>query len=434
MSIDGSTVTPTAPEGVAQIEPVALTEATRPAGRDVGGCPVMHEDFSPIRRAECHWEWADRLREQSPVYFNTFAQGYWIFTRNDAVRDIYKTPEVFSSESITPWEPEPIYRFVPTQIDAPDHIKYRRILNPWFSPRAVDEAEPMMRELCRRLVEQTAPLGGCNFVNEFALRYPTEAFLAVIGVDTREADKFVRWVEDFFAGFGGDAAKLETMAGALTAIREHWVAALAERRDDPEPRPRDLASFLMHATYDERPLSEDEILDMLTVLVLAGLDTTRGELGYMFRHLATHPEHRRRLIEDPSLVPSTVEEVLRYYTIVFGDGRKVTRDIEFHGVQLKQGDMVYGLVSGANRDPRAYEDAHEFQLDRKRNNHMGFASGPHRCLGQHLARREMQIAVEEWLKAIPDFRLAPSEDELFERGGGAMMTLIDLPLVWEVAS
>jgi cytochrome P450 len=154
----------------------------------------------------------------------------------------------------------------------------------------------------------------------------------------------------------------------------------------------------------------------------------------MFRHLATHPEHRRALIDDPSLVPSAVEEVLRYYTIVFGDGRKVTRDTEFHGVELKQGDMVYGLVSGANRDPRAYENADEFQLDRKRNHHMGFASGPHRCLGQHLARREMQIAVEEWLKAIPDFRIAPGDDELAERGGGAMMTLVDLPLVWEVAS
>ena len=114
----------------------------------------MHEDFSRAREVGSHWEWADELRETAPVYFNTFAQGYWIFTRHDAVRDIYKTPEVFSSESFTPWDPEPIYRFVPTQIDAPDHIKYRRILNPWFSPRAIDAAEPMMRELCRKLVEK----------------------------------------------------------------------------------------------------------------------------------------------------------------------------------------------------------------------------------------------------------------------------------------
>ena len=404
------------------------------AARVTGGCPVMHEDFSPRRAAGTHWEWADELREGSPVYFNTFAQGYWIFTRHDAVRDIYKTPEIFSSESFTPWEPEPIYRFVPTQIDPPDHIKYRRILNPWFAPRAIDAAEPMMRELCRRLVETTAQAGRCNFVNEFALRYPTEAFLAVIGVDPSNADQFVRWVEDFFAGFGGDATKLAPMTKALQDIREYWVKALAERRGEAEPREGDLACYLLHATFDERPLSDTEMLDMLTVLVLAGLDTTRAELGYMFRHLATHPEHRRALIEDPELIPSAVEEVLRYYTIIFGDGRKVTRDLEFHGVQLKRGEMVYGLVSAANRDPAAYEQADEFVPGRKRNNHMGFASGPHRCLGQHLARREMQIAVEEWLRVIPEFQITGGEEQLVERGGGSMMTLLDLPLEWDVTS
>ena len=127
--------------------------------RDLGGCPVMHRDFSPPMPAGCHWELAKELREGSPVYFNTFAQGYWIFTRYDAVRDMYKQPEIFSSESITPWQPDPIYRFVPTQIDAPDHIKYRRVVNPWFSPRAIDDAEERMRALCRQLVEEVAPSG-----------------------------------------------------------------------------------------------------------------------------------------------------------------------------------------------------------------------------------------------------------------------------------
>jgi cytochrome P450 len=175
------------------------------------------------------------------------------------------------------------------------------------------------------------------------------------------------------------------------------------------------------------------LLDMLTVLVLAGLDTTRATLGYIFWHLATHPEHRRRLVAEPELIPSAVEEALRYYPIVFGDGRKVTRDAEFYGVQLKKGDMVYALVAGANRDPRAYEQAGEFVVDRQRNNHMGFANGPHRCLGMHLARRELQLAVQEWLRVIPDFGIAGPE-ELTERGGGAMMTLTSLPLAWEVGS
>jgi cytochrome P450 len=396
-------------------------------------CPVFHQDFSEPQPLGCHWALADRLREQAPLYFNSFAQGYWIFTRHDAVKDIYKTPEVFSSESITPWVPEPVYRFVPTQIDPPKHIKYRRILNPWFSPRRMGEAEPQLRAICRRLVEETAPQGRCNFVKEFALRFPTEAFLGVVGIDLAHADRFLVWVEDFFRGFGGDMESQDVMAGALQGIRGFWVDALEERRGEPEPRPGDIASYLMHASYDdERPLTDDELLDMLTVLVLAGLDTTRAQLGYMFRHLALHPEDRRRLIAEPEIVPYAVEEVLRFYTMIFGDGRKVTRDLEFHGASLKKGDMVYALVSGANRDPRAWERANEFVLDRRKNNHFGFASGPHRCLGMHLARREMQIAVEEWLRAIPDFRLVP-DGPIMERGGGAMTAPLDMPLEWDVA-
>jgi cytochrome P450 len=401
--------------------------------RDLGGCPVKRLDFSQPRAACSYLRQADELREEGPLFFNSCAQGYWVFTRHEEVRDIYRHPEIFSSESITPWEPDPVYRFVPTQIDPPDHIHYRRILNPWFSPRAVDAFEPRVRKVCRRYVEEIAPLGACEFDSAFALSYPTEVFLAMIGVDVSSTERFVGWVEDFFAGFGGDPGGLERMAAALGAIREYWTEAFAEQRGEPEPREGDLASHLLHATFADRPLTETEILDMLVVLVLAGLDTTRGSLGYLFRHLATHPDHRRRLIADPELIPSAVEESLRFYTIVFGDGRKVTRDLDFHGAKLKKGDMVYGLVAGANRDPRVYERADEFVLDRKKNHHLGFASGPHRCLGAHLARREMQVAVDEWLRLIPDFRIA-ADEPLVERGGGAMTALQGLPLVWEVGA
>ena len=398
-----------------------------------GGCPVVHLDFAPTKEAGCHWAQAEELREAAPAYYNDFGSGYWIFTRHDAVRDIYKTPELFSSESITPWEPEPAYRFIPTQIDPPDHVKYRKILNPWFSPKAVEEAEPRMRELCRGLVAEIAPRGECEFIGDLALLYPTAVFLSFVGVPVSEADRFVAFVDDFFGGFSGDPEKLPAMAAALQGIRDYWEAALAERREDQAPREGDLAGYLMHATFEDRPLTDTEILDMLQVLVLAGLDTTRGQLGYMFRHLADHPEHRRRLIEEPELIPNAVEEALRFYTIIFGDGRKVTRDTEFYGVPLKKGEMVYGLVSGANRDPRHYERAGEYVIDRERIHHMGFANGPHRCLGAHLARKEMQVVVGEWLAQIPDFELAPSEP-LVERGGGAMLSLADLPLRWEVGA
>jgi cytochrome P450 len=416
---------------------VAMTDtASEPLGmpdRDVAGCPVIHLATWAPQEAGSHWRKADELRETSPRFFNTLAQGFWVFTRHDEVREMYQRAELFSSESFTPWEPEPVYRFVPTQIDPPEHQKYRQILASWFSPGAVNKIEPVARELCRPLVEDIVSRGGCDFVSEFAIRYPTEVFLTVLGLPAQEADLFVPWVEAFFAGFGGDPdpAKQQGMVDALTSIRGYWEAALAERRGEPEPREGDLASHLLHATIDSRPLSDTELLDMLTVLVLAGLDTTRGQLGYLFRHLATHPDDRRRLAEEPRLVPSAVEESLRLYTIIFGDGRKVTQDTEFHGCPLRRGDMVMGLVSGANRDPRVYDRASEFVIDRKANAHLGFAAGPHRCLGAHLARKEMQIATEEWLRLIPDFRIA-TDAPLRERGGASMLTLLSLPLAWDV--
>ena len=398
-----------------------------------GGCPVIHEDYSRPHEACSHFRLADAMREESPVFLNRFAQGYWVFTRHDAVAEIYKRGDLFSSESITAWEPDPAYRFIPTQIDAPDHVKYRRIVNPWFSPRSMEDADGRVRAICRRYVEELAPLGACEFATGFALQYPTEVFLAVIGADEGMTDQFVAWVEDFFKGFGGDPEGVEPMHAALASIRGYWQAVLDDRRGDAAPRDGDLASHLMHTTFDDRPLTDDERLDMLEVLVLAGLDTTRGTLGYVFKHLAEHPEHRRRLISEPELVRAFVEEALRYYPIIFGNARKVVRDTDFHGVQLRKGDMVYGLVGGANRDPRHYDRAGEFVIDRKRNSHFGFASGPHRCLGMHLARRELQVAVEEWLRLIPDFEIAATAP-VMERGGGSMLTLLSLPLTWKPPS
>src|SRR4051794_6393071 len=168
-------------------------------GEEVTGCPVMHQDFSTTRDLGDYWQIANDLREGCPHFYNTYeGGGYWVFTRHDAVKDIYKTPEIFSSESITPWEPNPIYRFVPTQVDQPEHIKYRRILNPWFSPKAMDSARPMMQEICRSYIDSLVARGECEFINDFALLFPTAAFLSVIGVDLEHTPQFAKWVDEFF--------------------------------------------------------------------------------------------------------------------------------------------------------------------------------------------------------------------------------------------
>jgi cytochrome P450 len=397
-------------------------------------CPMIHEDLALTRQLGAHWALADRLREEGPVIFNSHAQGYWIFTRYEDVKEIYKNTELFSNESIAPWDPDPSYRWIPSLLDPPEQLKYRQIVNPWFAPGEMQAAEPTIRTICRRLVEETAPLGGCDFMKGFALRFPTEGYLNVIGVDLANADAMTTWIEEFWRGYAEpDRADQEPMDRALAKIRKFWTDVLAEHRADPSAHPDGIVPYLVSARYDDaRPLTDEELLDMLSILVLAGLDTTRSALGYLFHHLALHPKDRRRLIDEPELVPAAVEESLRFHTQIFGGGRKVTRDAEFHGVQLKKGDMVYNLVAAANRDPSAFDRADEYVIDRQQNNHFGFGSGVHRCVGLHLARREIRIAVEEWLRVIPDFWLA-DDAPIDERGAGITEPL-RLPLVWETKS
>src|SRR5215207_1517885 len=378
-------------------------------GRDLAGCPVGHLLLSQDRPAGEYWRIGDELRETTPAFFNTHAQGYWVVSTYEQVRDLYQTVDLFSSESFVAWDPDPPHRFVPTQIDPPEHIKYRQLLNPKFSPGAITRAEPRARAIAADLIAELAPRGKCDFVAEFGIRFPTEVFLALIGLPTADADFLVPWVDDFFLGLNGAEDKLPGMVAALEGIRGYFVDVLAERRRNPRDTEEDLVSHLLSSKVDGDPLGEEVLLDMCTVLVLAGLDTTRGQLGYLFQHLAEHDDDRQRLIDDPSLIPSCVEESLRYHSIIIGDARKATRDAEFHGCPLKKGDMVLGLVASANRDPRHYDRADEFVLDRRGAHHLGFAAGPHRCLGAHLARKEMQVAVEEWLKVIPHFRIATDE-------------------------
>ncbi|MET0325529.1 MAG: cytochrome P450 [Ilumatobacteraceae bacterium] len=396
--------------------------------RDVGGCPVKQFSVFDDQEAGRYWAEAAALREETPSFFNAHAQGYWVVTRYDAVKELYQNVDLFSSESFTAWEPDPPYRFVPTQIDPPDHIKYRQLLNPRFSPGAVDRADESMRAIGRRMVREIAVAGRCDFVVEFAIRFPTEVFLTIIGLPTEDADRLVPWVEDFFHGLNGAEDHVAGMVSALEGIRGYFVDVLAARRDAPGDPSTDLVTHLLQSTVDGEPLSDVVLLDICTVLVLAGLDTTRGQLGYLFQYLAEHPDVRQRILDDPSLIPACVEESLRMHAITIADARKATRDADFHGCPVKKGDMVMGLVAAANRDPRHYDRPDEFVLDRKGAHHLGFAGGPHRCLGAHLARRAMAVAVEEWHATIPHYRIA-ADGPLFERGG--QLALLSLPLVWD---
>jgi cytochrome P450 len=390
------------------------------------GWPVIHYDFGARRRLHGFHRELDELRERSPFYWSTYGPvGFWMIMRYDEVREAYQRYEVFSSDSIDPLDPDPAYRFIPTLVNPPDHVKYRQVLNSWFSPAAVERITPTARSICAADIDRIVGSGSCDFIADFALLYPTEVFLGILGLPVEDAELFVPLVDRFFVHFyGEDKAPIADIAGS---IQGYFTEVLADRRKNPRDPSVDFVSYLLNATVFDRPLSEQELLDICFVLVLAGLDTTRGQSGYLWHHLATHDDDRRRIAADPGLGKGAIEETLRLYTIIIGDGRKIAQDCDFHGVPLKQGQMAWLSVAGANRDPRVFEDPTTFKIDRYGNKHLGFAGGPHRCLGAHLARQEMAIALEEWHRRIPDYRLG--EAPVYERGG--MLTLFSLPLEWD---
>jgi cytochrome P450 len=210
----------------------------------------------------------------------------------------------------------------------------------------------------------------------------------------------------------------------MNDVMAYFSALIDEKRARPQD---DLVSAAAGWKIDDEEIPMEKLLSMCLLMFMAGLDTVAAQLSWNFYHLATHPEDRRRLVDDPALIESAVEEFLRFYTIV-RPSRKVMRDIDFHGCPMKAGDMVHIPLAAACRDPKAFPDADQVLIDRAQNQHIAFGAGPHRCLGSHLARRELRIAMEEWHRRIPDYRI-PEDADLIAHSG-AEISVERLPLVW----
>jgi cytochrome P450 len=263
-------------------------------------------------------------------------------------------------------------------------------------------------------------------VAEFAIRFPTDMFLATLGLPIEDGAQFLVWVEKIFAGFFGTDPQ-----GAMTAeaaMHEYFDAAANDRIRHPWDPDTDFLTRMTNAEIDGEKISRHDLLVICLTLMAAGLDTTRSALGYIFHHLATHEEDRRRIVEDPSRTPAAIEEFIRLYPLVFQDGRMVKSDIDFRGCPMRKGDVVWLGLASANRDPRKFDDPDSFLMDRPNvSHHLGFGAGPHRCLGMHLARHELLIVLNEWHKRIPDYEI-DATGPLMERG--SQLSLRALPLRW----
>jgi cytochrome P450 len=369
-----------------------------------------------------------RLRSECPVSRADFAgMPSVIISRYEDVCWAMRHPEYFTSEdgALNLGE-QPL---IPLEVDPPRHTKYRRLLNPQFVPREIEKLEPAVRSLVRELIDQFAPRGSCDLHEEFATPLPSGIFLALMGLPRSDLAMFLQWRDntirpDVEPGDFDGAARIRKQTAH--EISEYFRAAIAERRSNPTD---DLFTRIIDGSIDGEPLSETELLGICHLLLLGGLDTVTATLDCMITYLATHPDRRQELIDDPSLVNGVVEELLRSESPVMMVPRMVKQDVELGGVQLKAGDRVTLLIGAANADGDEFVDA-GVDFHRDPNRHVAFGGSHHLCLGAHLARLELRVALEELHARIPDYKLADGADIHFSPG---IRQATSLPLVFTPA-
>lgn len=327
-------------------------------------------------------------------------EGGWVPRRQADMRAIYLDTEHFSNQDTTPFPilTQASWRVLPQESDQPLHGAYRAFLNPLFSPKATARLDTRIRACAREYVAAIKGKGRIDFVREFAFEFPIKIFIELMGLPLTQMKQFLSW-----AGNLTHAPDTESLIAATNDVVAYLRTVIDDRKRNPTG---DLVSSAVAARIDGgRALTDDELLGFCFNLFVGGLDTISTSLSWQFLHLADHPDHRRQLCADPTLIPAAIDEMMRAYSAVT-TFRICSREIEFRGVTFKPGDKVALSTTLAAHDPAAFDRPGEVILDR-RPRHVSFGYGPHLCLGMHLAKREMRIAHEEFLAAIPDFRRVP---------------------------
>jgi len=353
----------------------------------------------------------DELRGRCPVAHSArFEDGAYFASRYDDVREIAYDSEHFSSRRVivrerkVPPQPAP-----PITSDPPEHTPARKLLLPAFAPQAIARLEPRARALCRELLDAIGSAKTCDAAVDYAQHIPVRLIAHMLGVQEQDGDLFRKWIHLVLEVGTSD----ETVI--LPALQEMSAYFFAEIKRRGAQRGDDLISFLLEARIDGQPLSDPHLVGTLRLLLIAGIDTTWSGIGASLWHLATHPADRRRLVAEPSLMPTAVEEFLRAYAPVTM-AREVVKETSVGGCTFKEKGQVLLSFPAANRDPSVFPDADRVIIDRAENRHAAFGLGRHRCLGSNLARLEMTVALEEWLARFPEFRLADGAQVTWSEG------------------
>jgi cytochrome P450 len=359
----------------------------------------------------------DDLRERCPIAHSDRYGGLWAPMTYDAVAAIANDTEHFTSRTVVinngrPGDdalPAPIGVAPPISSDPPFHEIARRLLLPAFAPRPIAALEPFTRELCNQLLDE---MGDADIVDasvQYAEHIPVGLIAKLCGLPAEDGEQFREFVRIVLEGVD---LPTEERIEAFQPIEDYIVAAIVERRENPDDG---LISYLLDAEIMGEKLSDEHVFGSILLLIVAGIDTTWSAIGASIWHLANNPDDLARLVAHPELLPSAVEEFLRAYAPV-SMARLVKDDFEFQGCPMKKDDWIFLSFPAANRDPKAFDNADEVLIDREINRHSAFGLGIHRCLGSNLARMEMTVALEEWLKRYTKFELNASEPTTFSQG------------------
>jgi cytochrome P450 len=313
-------------------------------------------------------------------------------------RDVHSMdPETLVLASMTLGAGRPL---IPLMLDGDLHTKYRKLLDPLFAPKQVAKLEPVVRHLCDALIDGFAADGCVDFFAAFCAPLPTQIFLTQLGLPLDDVP-FLMWVKDGIIR-PSDADHRDQASPRLV----EYLEAELRRRATDGPGP-DLIGGFLTAEVDGQRLTAEDVIDITFLLVLAGLDTVTSSLSCMVDWLARHPDSRDRLQRQPTLLPAAIEELMRVHTPVVAGARHATADFELDGVRIEKGDNLRLLWAAADMDPEVFPDPTKVDFDRADNRHVAFASGFHRCLGSHLARMELRVAIETLHRRLPDYRPDP---------------------------
>jgi len=403
-----------------QAEETEATEGAKTVGTYSDGFadPEVANDPQPHYRM---------LREIAPVVPGTWGPQV---VRRATVEYVLQHPDEFSSgmEAVDLGQSVPL---IPLQVDPPIHRNYRRLLDPIFAPRQMSALEPDIADMINARIDTFIDRGECEFGAEFAIPLPSSVFLRLVGLPLSQLDMFLEMKDGILRPSGNDLDEIKVIQKeAAERVETYFRDALDEHRRNPDAYD-DLLSMFLSAEVDGQKLTEDEMVGICFLFLIAGLDTVTDSLECMFAYLAQHPDQRKRIVDDPSIIPAAVEELLRWETPVTTVPRVATRDTVVDGCPIHKGENVAVILGAANTDEDELPDAYTVDLTRNPNKHLAFGGGVHRCLGSHLARTELRIALREWHRRIPDYSIRPGTELQFMFG---LRQLDELPLVFGPAA